>query len=513
MKALAIPFRLNQPTLDDLRYWVDKVTNKDNRCRIGIIGGGPGGLMTAYLLQKRVPVPADIMIFEASSRLGGKIVTRQFQTTPINYEAGAAELYDYSKLGPDPLRELVEELGLITSPMDGDTVVLGDHILETYGDIRRAFGEPTVQALKRFLRRARTAITPAEYYESDWKEDNACSLSHRSFRALLDSIPDEHARKYVQVSVHSDLATEPHKTSAMYGLQNYLMNEPEYMSLYTIHGGIERLPQELAKRLSAQILLNHPITKVEKTAEGGYRLSARHNGTIVAEEFDYVVVALPNNWILAIDWADETLSRAMQRHHAHYDHPAHYLRVSVLFDSPFWRSRINDSYFMTDAFGGCCVYDESSRTNAGSGGVLGWLLAGEAAETMSNLDDESLIAAVLDSLPTELGDPRASFREARIHRWVGAVNGLPGGRMAREPVARHRPEPIQHPGLFVVGDYLFDSTLNGVLDSADLATELLTDELIRKTLPTTNYTFSGSAPTNGNLVGVSAACTATTPST
>jgi hypothetical protein len=30
---------------------------------------------------------------------------------------------------------------------------------------------------------------------------------------------------------------------------------------------------------------------------------------------------------------------------------------------------------------------------------------------------------------------------------------------------RHRPSAA-HPNLFVVGDYLFDSTLNGVLDSA-----------------------------------------------
>ena len=32
-----------------------------------------------------------------------------------------------------------------------------------------------------------------------------------------------------------------------------------------------------------------------------------------------------------------------------------------------------------------------------------------------------------------------------------------------------------HPGLFVCGDYLFDSTLNGVLDSAEFAVDKLTD--------------------------------------
>jgi monoamine oxidase len=457
------------------------VNKNPNPCRIGIIGGGPGGLMTAYLLQQRLTTPCEISIFEASSRLGGKMVTRQFQSAPVTYEAGAAELYDYSQLGPDPLRELVTALGLTTRKLEGEAVILGEHILETYGDIRRAFGEPTVRALKRFLRCARSAITPAEYYESDWKEDNVCSLSRHSFQALLDSIGDEQARKYVQVCVHSDLATEPHKTSAMYGLQNYLMNEPEYMSLYTVEGGIERIPQELAKRLTARILLNHPVRRVEKNQAGHYVITARHQGNTTEEEVDFVVVALPNNWLPAIDWAGESLSRAMQRHHAHYDHPAHYLRVSILFDRPFWRPRLTDSYFMVDAFGGCCVYDESDRNGTGPWGVLGWLLAGEAAETMANLDDDALIRAVLESLPPELGDGRASFREARIHRWLGAVNGLPGGKVAHDPVSRHRPEPTLHPELFVVGDYLFDSTLNGVLDSADLATELLVEEQTRQT--------------------------------
>ncbi|MFQ3652379.1 MAG: NAD(P)-binding protein, partial [Gemmataceae bacterium] len=69
---------------------------------IGIVGGGPGGLMTAYLLQKYANYPLRIPLFEASSRLGGKILTPRFQTVPATYEAGAAEFYDYSESGEDP---------------------------------------------------------------------------------------------------------------------------------------------------------------------------------------------------------------------------------------------------------------------------------------------------------------------------------------------------------------------------------------------------------------------------
>src|SRR5579885_200375 len=445
--------------------------------RIGIIGGGLGGLMTAFLLQKRSKVACEITLFEADPRLGGKIVTDRFATAPVSYEAGVAELYDYSKTGPDPLRELVAELGLSVRPMDGQTVVMDDRILKSAADLRRELGEDAFQALKRFKQRARAAISPKEYYESDWKEDNDDPLSRQKFRDLLAEVKDESARRYIETLVHSDLATEPHLTNAMYGLQNYLMNEHDYMQLYSIDGGIESLPRAIADRLHARILLQHRVTRVEKLPDGLYRIVYRNQGETRGEDFDYVVVALPNNWIPSITWGGSLLAEAMHRHHVFYDYPAHYLRVSVLFSEPFWRNQIAESYFMLDAFGGCCVYDEGARSSIGSYGVLSWLLAGEAAVSMSNYHDSVLVEAVLDSLPGSLRNGRRHFLEGRVHRWVGTVNGLPGGFPAREPDSRHQPEPQDHQELFVVGDYLFDSTLNGVLDSADVVAEWICEDM------------------------------------
>jgi protoporphyrinogen oxidase len=36
---------------------------------VGIVGGGPGGLMTAYALQKLADKPIRVTLFEASERL------------------------------------------------------------------------------------------------------------------------------------------------------------------------------------------------------------------------------------------------------------------------------------------------------------------------------------------------------------------------------------------------------------------------------------------------------------
>ena len=446
--------------------------------RIAIVGGGPGGLMAAYLLEKSRKCPLDITLFEASSRLGGKIVTQRFQSAPIPYEAGAAELYDYSQLGPDPLRQLIAELGLSTQPMDGSAVVLEDNILKSAADFAREFGDEAGKALQRFHQQARAAISPAEYYESDWKEDNRDPMARRSFHDLLASVPNAAARKYVKTLVHSDLATEPHETNAVYGLQNYLMIEDDYMQLYTIEGGIEELPKALARRINARVRLNHEVRRVEKAGANEYRVTYRRAGRTESDLFDFVVVALPNNWIPAVEWGGDRLAEAMHAHHKHYDYPAHYLRVSILFERPFWRDWIDDSYFMSDAFGGCCLYDESARDmGSEAGGVLGWLLGGDAALSLANLSDAELIARVLDSLPTVMRHGAKLFREGHVHRFVGAVNGMPGGFPMLDPKTRHRPEPVDHSRLFVVGDYLFDSTLNGVLDSAEVVADAVTDDI------------------------------------
>jgi monoamine oxidase len=433
--------------------------------------------MAAYLLEKRASFPCQIALFECCGRLGGKIITTQFDSVPgIRYEAGAAEFYDYSRLGPDPLRELIAELGLPTSPMQSGGAIFRDRIIRDLGDLRREIGAGTWRAMARFEQEARSLISQSDYYESDWRKDNDEPINRQTFHELIGAVPDEAARDYIRIMAHSDLACEPHQTSASYGLQNYLMDEPDYMRLYSIDGGNERLIQELARRIGARVLLQQPVIRVERGPGGTYLVTSINHGRVHTEEFDYVIVALPNDSIPAITWGGEVLRNAMDRHHQFYDHPAHYLRVTALFGRPFWRDQMSGSFFMSEAFGGCCLYDESSRFECGGMGVLGWLIAGEAALRLGNMADETLINHVVRSLPAVLQPGIAPVLEGQVQRWAGAVNALPGGFPAREPDSRHQPEPKDHPGLFVMGDYLFDSTINGVLDSADTVTDWIVEE-------------------------------------
>lgn len=429
---------------------------------VAIVGGGPGGLLTAFLLQRSALRPIRTTIFEASDRLGGKILTPSFTAAPVRYEAGAAELYDYTPVGEDPLRDLVAEFGLPTTPLGGTSLIIDGTPISNLDDIAASLGAEARRELLAFDIRARSGMTPREFYLSD----EHLPAVPETFTHTLDRIRHPAARRYVEMLIHSDLATEPALTSVSYGLQNYLMNDPAYMRLYAIAGGNHRLVDALVARIDATIRLGTRITHVGAGEAGRLSVTAQANGKTTATDFDALVLALPLQHLAAVRFEKGPLATAMQRHCDEHDHPAHYLRVTALFDEPFWRGSIDGSYAMLDAFGGCCLYDESSREPSPRHGVLGWLLGGEAAVAMAALDDDALVALVLDSLPPAFGDARSRLIEARVHRWTGAVSGLPGGWRPRGLDRRHQPEPVGHPNLFVVGDYLFDSTLNGVLDSA-----------------------------------------------
>jgi monoamine oxidase/SAM-dependent methyltransferase len=440
--------------------------------------------MTAWHLANKCPDLVDVTLLEASPRLGGKLLTRRFPESGVLYEAGVAEIYDYSAIGPDPLIDLIHDLGLATVPMDSESVVMGGRILPDLAAVERAFGAATRQDIERFRSFCAREISPLGYYESVSKEDNARSYARLSGQRLLQQeVRDHTARTYLKVAAHSDIAAPLHLTTGLNTVKNVLMDVDGYIALCSITGGIERLTETLAaaivERRAAQVCLDTYVTRVGVSETGRYRITTLQAGHTEVREFDLLFLALPLSWLSLLQWEGPDLDRAMAAHVAHFDRPGHYLRVSALFEKPFWREAIPGSWWMSDAFNGCCVYDEGARHDVGGHGVLGWLIAGNAALAMANLDDPTLVARALDSLPKELQHGRSLLRESAVHRWLSSVNAVPGGFPCRDVRTNHLPEPKLHPGLLLVGDYVFDSTLNGVLDSADAATDMALGRIVR----------------------------------
>ena len=405
-------------------------------------------------------------ILEASDRLGGKVHTAQFASAAVRYEVGAAEFYDYERLGHDSLKALVRELGLPIRSLSGPVVLVDGHPIANVDDVRDRLGPLAADALLEFDRQARDRMTPREFYSSGGS-DVPVAADPARFDTTLACISSPRARLYVENLIHSDLAAEPAQANVEFGLQNYLMNDPKYMQQYAIDGGNERLMTSLAARLDADVRLCCRATQVTRSPGGRLRVRVDERDVPTELEFDAVVAALPHSAMAQVEFAGPRLSTAIASHQSHHNHPAHYLRVTLLYDRPFWRNRVHGSFWMLDRFGGCCLYDEALRDPNVTHGVLGWLLAGDSARELALATDAEIVRQVLESLPPSLNDGCSVPIETRVHRWVGAVSAMPGGTHPMPVDRRHCPEPIDHPNLLLVGDYLYDSTLNGVLDSAE----------------------------------------------
>lgn len=447
---------------------------------LAIVGGGPGGLMSAWYLKKKLGTLCRVTIYEASDRVGGKILTKKFDTAPAMYEAGVAEIYDYSMTGPDPLRELVQHFGLQTIPMDAEQVQLDGELLDDVPGMRRKYGEQTAKAIEDFRKLCAKMVSPTEYYEGVGAHDNEHPWAYISAEELLDrEVADPVAKRFLKVMARSDIATEPHNTNGLNALKNFVMDVEGYIGLYSIQNGNEQLVHSLQSEIEADIQLNHRVLKVGKADSGRYAINMMNGKGPITKEHDLVVMCLPHSWLTTMRWDGELLRHSMVKHIAYFDRPAHYLRVSILFDEPFWGDKVPGAWWMSEAFGGCCVYVEGARHDVGRHGVLNWLIPGSDALAFANLGDKELIDAAIKSLPKSFGNARAHFLEGKTHRWLSSVNAIPGGLPARDVMTNHHPEPHEHPGLVVVGDYLFDSTLNGLLDSSDAATDIILTQMIK----------------------------------
>jgi monoamine oxidase len=449
--------------------------------KVAIIGGGAGGLFAAWNLAAKAGLSCQITVFEGSDRLGGKIQTCQFAGVGP-YEAGVAEIYDYSRLGPDPLYDLiVKELGLEIKYIQGGPCVLDGKIVLETDDLEKPFGKRARDEALLFRKRCADLLSPEAYYFSIAEEDNGHPWSYVSGDALLErEFTDDVARRYIRAMAHSDVAAAPHLTNGLTFLKNVLMDVDGYMDIFSVVGGNEQIMTRLAEELDAEIRLNANVTAVEPLADGTYRLEMQVNGLEESVTADYVVVALPLTALSNIHWRSEALEIAMERHVAYFDRPGHYLRATFLFKRPFWREEISTDWWMLDAFDGCCVYDEGTRYDYGGYGLLAFLICGNAALDLANLSDERIEQMCLDALPTELARGKELLLDRRVHRWVASVSAIPGGMPVRPRGISHRPDPIRAPGLVMVGDYMFDATINGVMDSAEVAADIILADVLRR---------------------------------
>ena len=452
--------------------------------RIGIVGAGFSGLLSAYLLERRFGDGVEIDVWEAADRPGGRVRTTRVPEAGASYEAGVAELYDIA--GNPQLRNLIRHLGLETRPLTGTPhFVVDDRVLRDDRALAGLLGRRGMDRLRRFWEEGTALRPPADYALAGREQDNGHPWQRRTFEDVLGDLDDPRCAWFTAMQCHSDLATEPPRTSGLFGMDNLLIDHPGYCAMYTLTAGNEGLTRALADRVRSRVSLRTAVAAVTADEDTGLRVALRDPGGERGDvEVDALIVTLPPAGVRAVRWRDERLRNAVADHVRHHDHGTAYLRVTLLFRRRFWRREFPEDYFVSDAFGGVTVYDQSPDDGAAGTGVQSWLLGGAPALEYAAKSDAEIVAAVLDAMPGAAPAPDGLLVRACVDRWTGVagVSALPGGVPLRPVARRHCPDP-RWPGLLFIGDYLYDATLCGALDAVQYGVSRLDGLIGAKTGP------------------------------
>jgi len=259
--------------------------------RVAVVGGGICGMHAAYRLLK---AGMDVVLYEASGRVGGRILTR------------------ISALGPG----LVTELG-------------GEFINSNHADMLALAREFELRVFNRAETPAGRRFPNSAYYFGGTRRDEAelvrllgplaariagdaalldadpdtwvAAFDRLSVTAYLDRhadlIPQPWVRTLIETSIRTEFGLEPGQASAvqlLYNLPTVDGNTFELLSLsdeaYRIQGGNGRLIAALAETLGERIHTGHRLASVLAKPGEPVRLGFQDGRFVVV---DQVIITIP----------------------------------------------------------------------------------------------------------------------------------------------------------------------------------------------------------------------------
>lgn len=277
--------------------------------RIAVVGGGITGLAVAYEILYHSATRAEVVVYEESNRLGGRIETVEMGGAPV--DAGADSFITRRRAAID----LCEELGL---GADLVAPAVSGALVYARGELRplprgTVLGVPTdLRALARsgilsprgVLRVASDLVLPRRHDSSGGDDPSVAEvlqprIGHEAMSYLVDPlIGGINAGTSANLSMHSVApqiaAAVAGKRSVVRSLRATMERTPGTQPLFAgINGGLGTLVSELQTRLvaaHAEVELRNPISRLDVDAgERGYVLE-HGRGT---DRVDGVVLCVP----------------------------------------------------------------------------------------------------------------------------------------------------------------------------------------------------------------------------
>jgi monoamine oxidase len=458
---------------------------------VTIVGGGLGGLVTAYRLMQ-AGVPCEI--YEASPRLGGRIFTRDnFNHESMFCELGG-ELID---TGHTDIIGLCRELDVpLEAFADGDAeftpaLYFSGGKIRSEAEVIEAF-----QPLAKALANDTLKIFPdGEIQIPTYREPcNAQWLDRLSLAEYLRAIPDLPGwlSRLIEAAYVGEYGLEANEQSA---LNLLLLIAPdtkdgflvfgESDEAFRIRGGNSRLIDKLTARIAADVPLHTRQQLVDIREQGNQiRLTFKHNHNTQAITSDRVVLALPFSVLRTVGGVDRLpVSPVKKRCIQEFGYGTNSKQM-MGFRSRFWR-QAHDAFpastgaLFTDWPSQC--YWETSRMQAGQGGILTNFLGGDAGRNAratqwkTALED---LGQLYKIAPDEFSRNAAFFNWSRYPHARGSYSCPKPGQYTSLMGAAMEPE--LNGRLFFAGEHCsvdWAGFMNGAAQSGDIAAKQILSTL------------------------------------
>jgi monoamine oxidase len=384
--------------------------------RVAVIGAGIAGLHCAYRLHQS---GVDVTVFEASSRVGGRMFTaREKDYGGQIFELGG-ELIDSNHA---TMKALAKELDLtlddrFESGIQNDVwFVAGAEVPEAtivkqFSAVAPAMADAVVAADDEeddtaFIALDETAL-------SDWLDQNVPPTDFAELHAILTA------------AYRGEFGLETSQQSALNMLYLIGSDEPDPFRIfgdsderYHCAEGSDAFPTRLAAKLpEGTIKLDTKLTRVSVSGEA-YRLALTNGKTsaTVERDFDHVVLSLPFSVLRGVE-LDVPLSELKRQIIDELGYGTN-AKVMGQFKTRVWREDHQQSGAATSDLPLQQVWD-SSIGQDGERGILTNFLGGQAGLDVGEVDEEEHYTGLLDDLDAIFPGSKAAYRPgtARLMHW------------------------------------------------------------------------------------------------